>query len=223
MLLRGDFLDYTEKEKKGIDRVERMNQMFDKIILPAIGILIIMLLISFTVNKYREKFGSGGQNAVGTVSQQNGEPEVFALRRRLLGSYSDHKKEFEAYGYEPVEGYSYALSLCKTVDGEMSIFQFSDGSIGELTIITYTPENKTTGYDSLSMAISSHTLINVTAKSGEERHTVTFTDTAFSAYKAEDDGEYKALMKLTDIDEITTLYEIFETDTHNLAKNCMIK
>ena len=220
--MRGDFLDYTEKEKKGIDKVERMNSMFDRMILPAIGILIIMLLISFTVNRYREKFGSRGSNTVGTVSQQSAEPEVFALRRALLGDYSGHKKEFEAYGYKPVDGYSYDLSLCKTVDGEMSIFQFSDASLGELTIINFLPENDASPYDSLSMTVSSHKLINVTAKNGEESHTVTFTDTAFSTYRADDGSEYKALMNLTDIDEINTLYEIFEADIGNLAKNCNV-
>ena len=44
-------MDYTEKEKKGIDRVERMNRLFDRILMPAIGILIIMLLLSFIVRK----------------------------------------------------------------------------------------------------------------------------------------------------------------------------
>ena len=214
-------MEYTEKEKKGIDKVERMNRLFDKILLPAIGILIIMLLVSFTVNKYREKFGSDRQSASQTAVQQS-EPQAFALRRSLLAGYAQYKEQFDAYGYKPVEGYSYDLSLCKTVDGEMSIFQFSDASLGELTIINFLPENDASPYDSLSMTVSSHKLINVTAKNGEESHTVTFTDTAFSTYRADDGSEYKALMNLTDIDEINTLYEIFEADIGNLAKNCNV-
>ena len=49
-------MEYTEKEKKGIDKVERMNKIFDKIILPAVGVLIAVLLFFFVVGKYREKF-----------------------------------------------------------------------------------------------------------------------------------------------------------------------
>ena len=215
-------MEYTEKEKKGIDKVERMNRLFDKFLMPAVGVLIIMLLASFTVNKFRQKFGSqktGAANAA-TYSSEAAEPEVFALRRKLLASYPAFEKEFAAYGYAPVEGYSYDVSLCKQVDGEMSIFQFAGGALGELTIISYMPQDKNAPYDSLSLAISSHRLINVTVKKGEEKHTVTFTDTAFSSFKEEDRGEFDSLSDFVRTEDIKTMYEIFETDIGNLAKSC---
>lgn len=216
-------MDYTENEKKGIDKVERMNRFFDRIFMPAIGILIIMLLLSFTVKKFRSKFG-GGEEAPGqaaTVTAQS-EPEVFATRRELMADYQKYEKEFAAYGYLPVEGYAYDLSLRKQVDGEMSIFQFKGGALGELTIINYLPSDSGAPYDSLSLAISSHTLINVTVKRGEEKHTVTFTDTGFSAFKEEDAGEYDALMNDVRMEDIRAMYEIFEADIGNLARSCGI-
>ncbi|MBQ9901558.1 MAG: hypothetical protein IJM51_04125 [Clostridia bacterium] len=214
-------MDYTEKEKKGIDRVERMNRLFDRILMPAIGILIIMLLLSFIVRKYKDKFGSEGDyTAAETASARNVEPRAFVLRRELLGNYPEYVRQFEAYGYSKVEGYSYDLSLCKTVDSEMSIFQFSDSALGELTIINYIPENKNAAYDSLSIAVSSCKLINVTVKNGEEKHTVTFLSTDFTLYSAADEEQFNALMKLVDIDEITAMYDIFETDIFNLSKSC---
>ena len=216
-LLWGELLNYTEKEKKGIDKVERMNRLFDKILMPAVGILIIMLLISFTINKYREKFGSGDSLSAKEVYAEE-EPRVFTLRRSLLSGYGGHEKEFESYGYKPVEGYSYALSLCKQVDDEMSIFQFADGTLGELTIINYIPKEKKSPYDSLSLAVSSHKLINVTAKSGGEKHTVTFLSSDFSKYSSDDEEQFDSLMKLTDMEEISSVYEIFETDIINLSK-----
>ena len=212
-------MEYTEKEKKGIDKVERMNRLFDKILLPAIGILIIMLLFSFIVNKYREKFGTEINPFAEAVTQKP-EPEVFALRRRLLADYGQYQKEFEAYGYKPVDGFSYDLSLCKTVDKEMSIFQFADSKLGELTVINYIPKQENTPYDSLSIAVSSPNLITETKKSGEESHTVTFLTHDFSSYKSDDTDQFNSLMKLTDIDEITAVYEIFETDISNIAENC---
>ena len=211
----GDDLNYTEEEKKGIDKVERMNRLFDTRIMPAIGIVIILMLISFTVSKFKEKFYRGGVPTESAV--QNAEPEIFALRRSLLGGYDAHKEEFAAYGYEPVDGYTYGLSLCKSVDDEMVIFQFRDDSLGELTIINYVPGNTDAAYVSLSLAVSSHRLLNVTVKSGGEKHSVTFTDTDFSEYQPEDAEEFKCLMKLTDMDDIRTMYEIFETDIRNLS------
>ncbi len=218
--LRGDCLDYTEKEKKGIDKVEHMNRFFDKVLMPAIGILVIMLLLSFTVNKFREKFGrDDSQPAVSTVRQKT-EPEVFAKRKALLSGYSEHVKEFAAYGYKPVEGYSYDLSLCKAVDREMVIFQFSDSTLGDLTIINYIPSGKDDSYDTLSLTVSSHKLLNVSVKCGEETHTVTFTSEDFSAYRQEDGEEFDALMRFVSLDDIKTMYEIFETDIQNLAETC---
>ena len=213
-------MNFTEKEKKGIDKVERMNRLFDRILMPAIGILIIMLLLSFIINRFNDKFAKGSSAAVNSTAQSAAEPQAFVLRRELMHSYSLHEKEFGAYGYKPVDGYAYDLSLCKTVDSEMSVFQFSEDALGELTIINYIPKEKKAAYDSLSLAVSSCNLINVTAKSGEEKHTVTFLSPDFSEYQAADEAEFNALMKLVEMDEITAMYDIFETDIFNLAKSC---
>lgn len=213
---RDERLEYTEKEKKGIDRVERMNRFFDKRLLPLLGIIIILLLFSFIINTWREKFSSDSQPSAEAHVQQT-EPEIFSKRRSLLSGYQGHKSEFEAYGYMPVEGYSYDLSLCKTVDDEMSIFQFSDSSLGELTIINYIPKDKNARYDTLSMAVSSYKLITVTVNRGEESYSVTFLSYDFTSYKADQEKEFNALMKLTDMDEIATLRDIFETDINNLS------
>ena len=183
-------MEYTEKEKKGIDKVERMNHFFDRTLLPAIGILIILLLASFTFRRFREKFGSDLPSARSTVRQT--EPEIFALRRNVLAGYEQHK-------------------------GEMSIFQFSDDSLGQLTILNYLPKDRQSPYDSLSMGISSYRLITVTAKRGEDSHSVTFLSYDFTSYQSDSEEEYRALMKLTDSGELASLYEIFETDIRNLA------
>ena len=208
-------MEYKKKKKKGIDKVERMNRFFDRTLLPAIGILIILLLASFTFRRFREKFGSDLPSASSTVRQT--EPEIFALRRNVLAGYEQHKEQFEAYGYHPVDGYSYDLSLCKAVDSEMSIFQFSDDSLGQLTILNYLPKDRQSPYDSLSMGISSYRLITVTAKRGEDSHSVTFLSYDFTSYQSDSEEEYRALMKLTDSGELASLYEIFETDIRNLA------
>ena len=217
--MRGERLEYTEKEKKGIDKVERMNKIFDKIILPAVGVLIAVLLFFFVVGKYREKFCSESK-ATAETSGQLTEPKAFSLRRSLMAEYGEHKKEFEAYGYVPVDGFSYDVSLCKTVDKEMSVFQFADRAIGELTVISYIPKSKDTAYDSLSVAFSSYRLITVTAKRGEESCSVTFLSYDFTSYKSGQEEQFDALMKLTDIDEILAMREIFETDIFNLARTC---
>ena len=214
---------YTEKEKKSVDKVERMNRFFDKALMPAIGVLIIITLLSFTVGRFRQKFSSrGGEASSSAVSQEAG-PEVFRLRRALLSGYSSYTKEFAAYGYSPVDGYSYELSLCKQVDEEMSIFQFSDPSVGQLTIINYFPSGDDGGYDSLSLAVSSHRLLNVTVRKDSEKHSVSFTDTSFSSYSAEDEAEFSALSELVSMEDISAMYEIFETDIGNLAEGCGLK
>ena len=70
----------------------------------------------------------------------------------------------------------------------------------------------------MSLAVSSHKLINVTAKSGGEKHTVTFLSSDFSKYSSDDEEQFDSLMKLTDMEEISSVYEIFETDIINLSK-----
>ena len=223
---RGVFLSdelYTEKEKKGVDRVERMNRFFDKTLMPTVGILIIVTLLFFIAGRFREKFiPDDDRRAASAVSRVSDEPEVFRLRRALLAGYSDHVSEFAAYGYQPVDGYSYELSLGKRVDDEMSIFQFSDPAIGQLTIINYFPAHGNAPYDSLSLAVSSHALINASVRKDGEKYTVTFTNPDFSSFRAEDSAAFDSLSALVDTAEMTAMYEIFETDIRHLAEDCAI-
>lgn len=214
-----DELQYTEEEKKGIDKVERMNRLFDKVVLPGIGVLVILLLISFIAGKFREKFTRDDPGTTASSAPRE-ETDVFGRRKELLRGYEQHKDAFAAYGYEPVEGYAYALSLGKTVDEEMTIFQFSDEALGELSIVNYMPKGKKAPYRSLSLAVSSPTMLVVTVKKEDEKHVVTFTDTGFSHYQPEDQDAYQSLMKLTTQEDLQAMYDIFTTDLDHLQSAC---
>ncbi len=212
-------MNYTEKEQKGVNKVQSMNKFFDKVLLPTIGVLIIFTLITFIVDGLTEKFG-------GTDDTQN-LPKVFSLRAAALENYEKYSDEFASYGYHKVDGYTQELALCKSVDEELVIFQFIDSNMGDFSILRYTPsDNIDSKYDSISMSILSPTLINVTVSGNGFAYTVTFTSVDFSSY-AQDDGvhyndnvQYNKMMKLTSVDELNTLYEIFETDINNLAEFC---
>lgn len=216
-------MNYTEKEKKGLKKVESMNRFFDKVLMPAIGVLIIIALISFIVSGLKEKFGGdssdGDKPALSQHSQE--EPKVFALRSAVLEDYEKYSDEFAAYGYQKAGGYSQELALCKTVDEELMIFQFIDDSMGKFTILRYTPsESVGSEYKSLSMTVSSSSLINVTVKTDSDSYTVTFTSVEFSSHSKDDSAQYDKMMKLISNDDLMALYEIFETDIINLAETC---
>ncbi len=217
-------MNYTEKEEKGVKKVESMNSFFDKVLLPAIGVIIVIILISFIISSLSEKFGGGNSDSSGTSVQQSvEEPQVFALRRAVLADYEKYTDEFAAYGYEKAEGYSQELALCKVVDEELVIFQFKDSKMGDFTILRYTPsESVGSEYSSLSMTVSSPTLINVTLQSQDSMYTVTFTSVDFSSYAKDDAIQYSKIMKKTSLEELVALYEIFETDINNLAQTCGI-
>lgn len=214
-------MNYTDKEKKGIEKVADMNKFFDKILMPAIGVLIIITLIMFIAGKLMDKFG--GEESQGneeTLTSSAGESKVMALRAQLLASYNDKSESFSAYGYEPVEGYLQDLALCKYVDEELVIYQFLDSVLGEFTILKYEPSSSDSPYATLSLTISSEKLITVTATGDGFNYSVTFTSTDFSTYNANDSDEYNQMMKIVSIDELKSLYDIFEADINNLAKNC---
>lgn len=217
-------MNYTEKEEKGVKKVESMNHFFDKILLPATGVVVVILLISFIVSSLSEKFGSVDSDSDSTASaQQSSEPEVFAFRESVLADYEKYADEFAAYGYEKAEGYSQELALCKAVDEELVIFQFKDSQMGYFTILRYTPsESVGSEYSSLSMTVSSSSLINVTVKTENSMYTVAFRSVDFSSYSKDDNVQYNKMMKLISIDELVALYEIFEIDINNLAETCGI-
>lgn len=220
-------MNYTEKEQKGIDKVERMNKLFDKVLMPAIGVLIIITLIIFIVGKIRDKFGGENAAANGSPASVNTSvaddvPKVFVLRAALLGDYEKYAETFAAYGYEPAEGYAQDLALRKQVDEELVIYQFADSAMGDFTILKYAPSVENAAYQSLSLTVSSASLINVSVRGEDFNHTVAFTAADFSSYQKDDSGEYQQLMKVVSLDELQTMYEIFETDITNLAENCGI-
>lgn len=218
-------MNYTEKEQKGVKKVESMNRFFDKVLMPAIGVLIILILISFIVSGIKEKFGGNSSDSDSTalVQQPQDEPRVFALRAAVLADYGKYADEFAAYGYQKAEGYSQELALCKAVDEELLIFQFKDDTMGIFSILRYMPSASVgSEYTSLSMTVSSSSLINVSVKTDDSTYTVTFTSVDFSSYSKDDNVQYSKMMKLISIDDLIALYEIFETDINNLAETCDI-
>lgn len=218
-------MNYTEKEQKGVKKVESMNRFFDKVLMPAIGVLIILILISFIVSGIKEKFGGNRSDSDSTalVQQPQDEPRVFALRAAVLADYGKYADEFAAYGYQKAEGYSQELALCKAVDEELLIFQFKDDTMGIFSILRYMPSASVgSEYTSLSMTVSSSSLINVSVKTDDSTYTVTFTSVNFSSYSKDDNVQYSKMMKLISIDDLIALYEIFETDINNLAETCDI-
>lgn len=218
-------MHYTDKEKKGIDKVDRMNKLFDKVLMPVIGVIIILTLLSFIVGKLMDKFGGGeseGNASVSVSSSVSGNPNVFDTRAALLANYETYAEAFAAYGYAPAEGYTQDLSLRKQVDEELVIYQFSDSAMGDFTILKYTPSAADAAYQSLSLTVSSASLINASARGGDFNYTVAFTSTDFSSYRKDDGEEYNALMKVVSPGELTSMYEIFEADIENLAESCGI-
>lgn len=214
-------MNYTEKEQKGIDKVERMNKMFDKVMMPAIGVMIILILLSFIVGKLMDKFGrsndaAGDSTAVSTAVSDGDVQKILALRKELLTDYEQYAEAFAAYGYEPVEGLQ-DLALCKQVDEELTIWQFADSVLGDFTIVKYVPSSDEASYQMLSLTISSDKLITVTASGEGFDYAVAFTAADFSTYQAKDKEQYRDMMKVVSMDELHTMYEIFETDIRNLA------
>lgn len=222
----GNALDYTEKEKKGLRKVERMNKFFDKVLMPAVGVLIILTLLSFIVGKLMDKLGGQGgdeSSSVLTSESSTEVSEIFQLRASVLDCYNEHVDEFEAYGYNAAEGYSQDLAICKIVDDELVIYQFSDSELGDFTILIYTPSSESnSSYDSVSLTVYSDTLVNLAVHKGDNEYKVTFTSIDFSSYSNDDEEEYASMMQLVSIDELEAMYDIFETDIRNLAQNCGI-
>ena len=221
-MMWGDGLHYTEKEQKSIDKVARMNRFFDKVLMPTLGVMSIVTLLFFIVDRVTDKRGKGAGSQSAAVSGEAAQrPEVFALRAKLLADYEKQASVFADYGYEPVEGYAQNLALCKTVDDELTIYQFSDSTLGDFTIVRYEPsKEKKAAYDSLSLTVSSETLLSVMMKQGEQSCAVAFTSVDFSSYKKDDKETHDTLMKTVSDEELKALYEIFETDIKNLAQKC---
>lgn len=215
---------YTEKEQKGIHKVENMNRFFDKVLMPAVGVLIIITLVLFIAGRVRHKFGGGGNQAAETPSTAavSSDPTealaLMALRETLLAGYADHVDAFETYGYEPAEGYAQDLALRKQVDKELVIYQFADGTMGDFTILKYAPSDDGFGYTSLSLTVSSETLLNVSLKGEDFDYQVAFTATDFSTYQVEDEKDYQNMMKLISTDDLTAMYDIFAADLRAMAR-----
>lgn len=217
-------MKYTEKEQKGINKVESMNKFFDKVLMPAVGLLIIITLLSFIVGSITEKFGGGADgNFVQSGQSVSEAPRVFGLRAAVLADYEKYSDAFTAYGYEKADGYKQDLALCKVVDEELVIYQFMDKSIGDFTILRYTPsESANAAYKSVSLTVSSHTLLNVTVSAEDSMYTVAFSSIDFSTYSKDDNVQYNKMMELVSIEELEALYDLFETDINNLAESCGI-
>lgn len=211
-------MNYTEKERKGIDKVADMNRFFDKILLPAVGVLIIITLLVFIVGRVRTKFGGGGIGASHSTSSVSSAQLQKALEKRetLLGDYETNAERWAEGGYVRLENYEGGLALERKADGELSILQIADDVLGGFTTLTYRPSDGKAKYKMLSLTVMSGKLFTVTLSGEGFDDVVTFPSPDFRKEDASDREACDHMMRYVTQDDLQTLYEIFLTDMERL-------
>ena len=209
-------MQYTEKERKGIDKVTDMNRFFDKILLPAVGVLVIITLLFFIAGRVKEKFGGAGENtASGTVTYSAKRlQKALDKRDTLMNDYEANQERWTEGGYVRKVLSEDSFVLERKADEELTVLQISDTTLGNFTTLSYKPSDGK--YDMLSLTVSKGSLFTVTLSGKGYDDAVTFPSPAFRPEEANEKEACDHLLKVITRDDLVTLYEIFLTDIEGL-------
>lgn len=194
-----------KKDYDPADKVERMNRIFDQVVLPIIIFTIIMAVISAIIIK-PESCVSGYADDLAPVEDVRAELDPYLMREVLLEDMAANRSIFEQGGYTIVETEQSGLVACCQLDEFTQIFDnVSDGSGSRYSAVMYEKDGL-----SVTMRIYSGTIFLVEVSDGQQLLSAIFRDDRFTTWTSGSDADAGALLELISAQQLADLAERYE-------------
>lgn len=205
-----------EKEKKAVDKVQRMNGIFDKLILPMIAFSLIVFAVFGiipAVSESCESGGSGGASPDYSINTGSSDDEFYAARKVLMSDMEGNRTLLEQNGYELSNDYGANLTARRQYDDNTYAVEYCEDMFGCFAIVRYIPgEGETAAYSSISLVVYSGTLISVEVASAEGTLSAVFTDEAFEGYSEQNAEQAQKILAAVTKEKLCILLEIYKTN-----------
>lgn len=210
-----------EDIEKGVEKVEKMNALFDKMVLPVLLIAALAVFFFGALPKLKrcvsDETVQPQETAVVTQSDVSGsdgqeEPnELYARRNAFLSDMKAHREEIEAKGYTFIEAVEGLDSIRIRPDEDTTIYEFCDN--GKCYGQIRTTEFEVFEEAAVTVMGSSHINVVLTLADGEKLYAV-FENESFLP-EGSDDDQQMILAYLTS-EELTGIKQRYDRQLEEL-------
>jgi len=202
-----------DKQYDAVEKVERMNRVFDHVVLPAIAFTVVMFIITAVMLKPSCGTSKPEQDSeqVGTGVQQK--LDAYLVREVLLDDMEKNRGIFEQGGYTVVETEQSGLVAHRQIDENTEVFDnITDGSGNRYSAVMY--ENDTV---SVTVRIYSERIFLVETKKDNGVLSAVFRDEKFSQWTSGSDADAGSIIELVTSEKLTALVEMYKQNILSLV------
>lgn len=204
------------KEYDPVEKVERMNRIFDQLVLPIIVFSIIMGVVSAVIFTPSCGAGCGGDRPVDPVTSQTGSQQSldpYLMRQVLLEDMESSRAIFEQGGYTVVESEQSGLVAYCRLDENTQIFEnIADSSGGRYSAVMYESDSV-----SVTVRVYSGTIFFVEASDSDRMASAVFRDDAFSTWTSGSDADAAGVFELISAGQLSELVEQYKAKILSLV------
>ncbi len=203
-----------EEIEKGVAKVERMNAMFDKSIVPILFIAALAVFLFGALPKLIRNVKGADDTA---ASSYVDELTVYEQRSKFMDELEQNLEKAEAAGYTYIPEIQDALCISKMYNETTIVAHFYDGSVSYGKII-YTEGIEGCSKVEVRVYTVNRSGVTVTLEDGTAYNAV-FADTDFTADEAltdTDTSERLAVLRYVSGEELKAMRETYDAELNAL-------
>lgn len=204
-------LSRPEKEKRDPqERVEHMNSIFDRLVLPMILFTLAVFIIFGVIPKLG---GCGGKEEPAAETETASSP--YDLRKALLDDIAGNQAVFEAAGYTVTEVDGETVAYRKLDSGVEIFDNLKDSNGYPFSLISYSDEAAGTETD---IMLYSEAIFLVVVKSGENQASAIFGDDSFSCPPSGGDADMQEVLGLVSAETLSGMVSEYLASVESVVK-----
>lgn len=197
------------EEKKTYDpteKVERMNRIFDQLVLPIIVFTIVMAVISAVIIKPTSCVESFADDLAPVEDNINSSPDPYLMREVLLEDMEGNRSIFENGGYIMAETEQSGLVACFQLNESTQFFDnIADSSGSRYSAIVYEVDGI-----AVTVRIYSETIILVEASDSTQTVSAVFRNDDFTQWTSASDAEANDVLSVISAQQLSELVEQYK-------------
>ena len=188
-----------------VEKVERMNRIFDQLVLPMIIFTVIMAVVSAFILKPESCVRSFAGD-LAPVEDVQSQPDPYIMREVLLEDMEINRSIFELGGYTVVETEQSGLVAYCQLDEYTQIFDnIADSSGSRCSAVVYEKDGL-----SVTLRVYSKTIFLVEASDGVQTLSAVFRDEDFGTWTSSSDADAAGVLSLVPAQQLSGLLDMYE-------------
>lgn len=194
-------------------KVERMNRIFDHVVLPMILFTVVMLIVSAVI--FRPDSCGGKTEEPSAPAVDHEKLDAFLMREVLLEDMESNRTIFEQGGYTVVETEQSGMVAYRQVDENTQIFEnVADGTGGRYSAVMYEKDEL-----SVTVRIYSGTIFLVEAETENDSESAIFRDEKFSTWTSGSDAYAAQILEIVSAEQLSGMIDTYKESILSLVSS----